>query len=278
MNDINYLLIGHPLGHSMSPFIHKKLFEIQGKNEDYILKDIAPEDLKSSFDYLSKLKGFNITIPYKIDIIPFCDKLDGSAKRYNSVNCVGINNGIKTGYNTDCDGFVQSVKDEYPVKGKVLLCGIGGVGRMIATEMCRFGADLTVSIIESDREMAYLAAKEIEEKTNHEIKLCLSNQINGKFDMLINATPVGMYPKADAMPVSESIVKNCDSVFDVIYNPTETKLVKTARSSGKLAKGGAFMLVEQAVRAHEIWYGAKFKKEQIEKIVNDMQDYINKSF
>ena len=78
---VNYLLIGHPLGHSMSPFIHERLFKASGISEDYILKDIAPEDLENSFEELSKMKGFNITIPHKMGIIPFCDKLDDSAKR-----------------------------------------------------------------------------------------------------------------------------------------------------------------------------------------------------
>ena len=96
--------------------------------------------------------------------------------------------------------------------------------------------------------------------------------------MMINATPVGMYPKTDVCPVSDEVIENCKTFFDVIYNPTDTKLIKTAKSQGKLAKGGAFMLVLQAVRAHEIWYGAKFSKETINSIVKDMQDYVDNNF
>ena len=274
----DYLLIGHPLGHSMSPFIHKRLFAAAGRQEDYILKDIAPEDLEASFEELSGLKGFNITIPHKLAIIPFCDRLDDSAKRYNSVNCVSLREGEKVGYNTDCDGFILSVKEDYPLDGKVLLAGLGGVGRMIATELLRHGADLTVGIIPQDRQMAEALVAELSEKYGREIKLEIISEIRGGFDMFVNATPVGMYPKTGGCPVSDEIIKSTDSFFDVIYNPTDTLLIKKAKSQGKLAKGGAYMLVQQAVKAHEIWYGAKFSKETVDGIVNEMQEYINREF
>lgn len=276
---VNYLLIGHPLGHSMSPFIHERLFKASGKNEEYILKDIAPEDLENSFDELSSLTGFNITIPHKMAIIPFCNELADSAKRYNSVNCVSIKNGVKTGYNTDCDGFLMSVQDEYPLGGKVLLVGCGGVGRMIGIEAARHGADLTIAIIPQDKELAEKVKAEILAMCpDTKLNIVLSSEISGKYDMMINATPVGMFPKTDACPVSDEVIQNCGSFFDVIYNPTETKLIKAAKAQGKLAKGGAYMLVMQAVKAHEIWYGAKFEKSVIDGIVKEMQEYIDKSF
>ena len=147
-----YTLIGHPLGHSMSPFIHERLFAMAGREASYTLTDIAPEHLAGKEPYLRSLQGFNITIPHKMAIIPIVDELDESAKRYNSVNCVANQNGKLIGYNTDCDGFTMSVK-EYPMDGKVLLIGCGGVGRMIATEALRHGANLTIGIIPQDKEL-----------------------------------------------------------------------------------------------------------------------------
>ena len=127
-----YGLIGHPLGHSMSPLIHEKLFALSGITDyTYELIDIVPESLKNSIDMFKELKGFNITIPHKTAIIPMTDRLGESALRYNSVNCVSNDNGIFTGYNTDCDGFLRSA-ELLPLGGKVLLLGCGGVGRMIA--------------------------------------------------------------------------------------------------------------------------------------------------
>lgn len=275
---VNYLLIGHPLGHSMSPFIHKRLFEASGIWEEYILREIAPENLRNEYASLSQLKGFNITIPYKRDIIDFCDKLDESAQKYRSVNCVSIKDGVKTGYNTDCDGFLMSV-EEYPLGGRVLLVGCGGVGRMIGIEAAGHGADLTIAIIPQDRELAEAACREILSKNpDTKINIVLTTEISGKYDMMINATPVGMYPKNDACPVTDNVIENCDTFFDVIYNPTETQLIKKAKRLGKTAKSGMYMLVMQAVRAHEIWYGAKFCREDIEDIVRDAQNFVDSEF
>ena len=121
-----YALIGHPLGHSMSPFIHKRLFEEAGRQAEYTLEDISPESLKEKLpDLLKSVTGLNVTIPHKVSVIDFLDKLDDSALRYNSVNCICSKDGVLTGYNTDCDGFLRSVP-ENALGGKVLLLGCGG--------------------------------------------------------------------------------------------------------------------------------------------------------
>ena len=122
-----YALIGHPLGHSMSPFIHKRLFEEAGRSAEYSLEDIAPENLKSQLpELLKSVAGMNVTIPHKVPVIDFIDKLDESALRYNSVNCISNKDGVLTGYNTDCDGFLRSVPEK-ALGGNVLLLGCGGV-------------------------------------------------------------------------------------------------------------------------------------------------------
>ena len=142
----HYTLIGHPLGHSMSPWIHERLFALAGREADYTLTDLVAEDLTLQIDDLRAMQGFNITIPHKMAILPMLDALDESAARYQSVNCVAQKEGKLIGYNTDCDGFTLSVKD-FPMNGKVLLVGCGGVGRMMALEALRCGADLTIGIL-----------------------------------------------------------------------------------------------------------------------------------
>lgn len=274
-----YGLIGHPLGHSMSPLIHEKLFALSGITDySYELIDIAPENLTKKESLLRELKGFNITIPHKTAIIPMTDKLGESALRYNSVNCISNDNGIMTGYNTDCFGFVLSAESEnLPLDKKVLLLGCGGVGRMIAIESALHGAELTIAVIPQDIKMAELAMAEILDKCdNASVKICLVSEIEGSFDLLVNATPVGMYPKCDACAVSDKIIENCGSVFDVIYNPVETLLMKKARAMGKKAVGGAAMLVYQAVKAHEIWYGGTFESADIAEIIKAVEDEVNK--
>ena len=271
-----YTLIGYPLGHSMSPFIHERLFRMAGREADYSLSEIAPEHLESRIAELKCLTGFNITIPHKIGIIPYLTRLDETAKRYASVNCVVNLPDASIGYNTDCDGFLRSVQN-FPLNGKVLLIGCGGVGRMMATEAVIHGADLTISepnaqtaeTLKSELEASYPGAK---------IRLVSADTLDENFDLLMNASPVGMYPKTDFCPISDALLEKCAHVFDVIYNPTETLLIRKAKALGKPAVGGAAMLVWQAVRAHEIWDGDSYPAEDIQKLISDMEQEVNRLF
>lgn len=273
-----YALIGHPLGHSMSPFIHKRLFEESGKTAEYSLVDIAPEELQSKLpSVLNGYEGLNVTIPHKISVIDFLDGLDDSAEKYDSVNCICRKDGKLIGFNTDCIGFLRSVPQKN-LGGRVLLLGCGGVGRMIAIEAASHGADITMAIIPQAREMADSLVKETKAKTGMDIKTVMMDDISGKFDLLINATPVGMFPKSDACPVSEKLIGDCSAVFDVIYNPTKTRLIKIAESMGIPAVGGMSMLVLQAVAAHEIWDGDNYSDEQVNKIIAESSEIVERDF
>lgn len=275
-----YTLIGHPLGHSMSPMIHEKLFELKGKDCPYDLTDISPENLTDKKDFLRSLSGFNITIPHKVSVIDLIDEMGESAKRYNSVNCVDNKDGKLIGYNTDCDGFLLSVQTKkMPIDGNVLLIGCGGVGRMIAVETIRHGGKLTIAHIPEALEMAENLRSEILEKyPSAVLKTIDMSEISGKFDMLINASPVGMYPKSDKCPVSDEIINNCGCAFDVIYNPVETLLVKKFKAQGKTALGGTAMLVYQAVKAHEIWDNDFYTEDEINSVIKSVEDKICTDF
>ena len=270
-----YTLIGHPLGHSMSPFIHERLFALAGREASYTLTDLAPEQLLAAADSLRQLQGFNITIPHKMAILPILDALDESAARYQSVNCVAQKDGKLIGYNTDCDGFTLSVKD-FPMNGKVLLVGCGGVGRMMALEALRCGADLTIGIL--PRHLSRVAA--FVDDLKHQmpqasVRYALTEDLNEPFDVLLNASPVGMYPNSTDCPVSDALIDQADYFFDVIYNPTQTVLLRKAQAQGKVVMGGAAMLVLQAVRAHEIWNGDSYTPEQIASIIQEMEAKID---
>ena len=210
-----YTLIGHPLGHSMSPFIHDRLFKLKGKTVEYTCTDIAPEELSTKKDFLkSQFIGYNITIPHKVAVIPFVDKMDTSALRYNSVNCIANTENGSIGYNTDCDGFLRSLEmNDISLTGKVLLLGCGGVGRMMAIESILHGADLTIAIIEEAREMCNILLKELKDKfPKTEVKVIMMNEITGNYDLVINSTPVGMYPKVENCPLTDEVVSNCGAV------------------------------------------------------------------
>ena len=280
--DRKFALIGHPLGHSLSPQIHKRLFELDGKEASYTLLDIEPEKLTDSFSELKKLDGFNITIPHKVGIIPMCGRLSPEAERYGSVNCIK-NDGEAVGYNTDVLGFTKSIAQlGASLSSKVLQLGCGGVGRMMAIETALSGGELTVAVLESDKALADGVKKEIlEKKPDAKVNIVV---IGGKvldaadlgeeatrFDLLVNACPVGMFPNVDRMPCEKNVVERVSYVFDAIYNPCETLLAKTARECGAKAMTGMAMLVLQAVAAHEIWDGSSYNKSDIDALIKEME-------
>ena len=277
-----YALLGESLKHTMSPPIHKRLFELKGREFSYEIIELKAQELESNKDKLLSLTGMNITIPHKIGIIPYCDKLDESAKRYNSVNCIDNKGGVHTGYNTDCDGFLKTISAMgLDLSGEVLLIGCGGVGRMMAIEASLKGAKLTIAVLKSDIPLAEQVCREIKAmKADAEIEIVLNTEIptDKKYSLLMNATPVGMFPKTDACPVPDEIIENSGAVFDVIYNPRKTQLIKKAEALGKKASGGMAMLVYQAVSAHEIWDNDSYDEKDIARLISDMEDMVEKKF
>ncbi len=269
-----YALIGYPLGHTLSPQIHSRLFSLSGQEAGYETLEISPETLPDQYGKLAALDGFNVTIPHKVDIIRYCDRLDAGAERYGSVNCVK-NGDERVGYNTDVLGFTKSVDLlGASLASKVLLIGCGGVGRMMAIETALSGGSLTIAALDMDRPKAEAVVNEIHEKApNAEVKIIPSplGSVSEEFDLLINASPVGMFPKTDASPCGEEVLKHVRFVFDAVYNPKETLLVKTARECGAKAMNGMAMLVLQAAAAQEIWHGASFRKEDLETLISDME-------
>ena len=253
---------------------------MSGEKVEDTLEDIPPEELKDKFGFLSEFDGFNITIPHKLGIIDYCSELTEEAKRYGSVNCVK-NGEKKIGANTDCIGFTKSIEMlGASLASKVLQIGCGGVGRMIAIETAMQGGDLTIATLKSDLPLAEKVISEIKELApSAKVKtvvisdggLCNADLGNESFDLLINACPVGMFPKTDKMPCLPEVLNNVKFVFDVIYNPNDTLLTKTAREKGAKAMTGMAMLVLQAVAAHEIWDGASYNKEDIDKLISDME-------
>ena len=278
----NYALLGESLKHTMSPPIHKRLFELKGREFTYEVIELKADELEANKERLMALTGFNITIPHKMGIIPYCDKLAESAKRYNSVNCIDNKDGVHTGYNTDCDGFLKTVAAMgVDFSGDVLLIGCGGVGRMMAIEAALKGAKLTIAVLQSDMPLAEQVKTEISAmKPDADINIVLNTEIptDRSYTLLMNATPVGMFPKTDACPVPDSVIEASGAVFDVIYNPRETVLIKKAKEKDKKASGGMAMLVYQAVSAHEIWDGDSYDDADIAQLISDMERLVEEQF
>ncbi|MCD7872732.1 MAG: shikimate dehydrogenase [Clostridiales bacterium] len=266
----NFGLTGYPLGHSLSPVIHKELFKIMNIEASYNLFETAPENLKDEIPELKKLNGFNVTIPHKIKIIPFLDDLDERAKLFGAVNTVKTGK-ISVGYNTDCFGFLRALDSaDIKLEGKVLLCGAGGAARMCAFEAALANCDLTVAVRDSDLPYAEKIKQEIKAKLNKEISVMRLGDISPDFpyNLIINCTPVGMFPKTNACILSKEIIANSKAVFDLVYNPAETLFVKYAKEAGIKYSNGLSMLVWQAAVAQEIWNGFKFTPDDIKKVLD----------
>ena len=238
-----YGLLGRTLGHSFSPEIHK---ELGGYN--YELFEMEPEMLKAFFEN-TELKGFNVTIPYKKEVIKYCASLSDAAQKTGSINTIVRNkDGSFTGYNTDYYGFdylIGSAGFDL-ADAKVLILGNGGVSG-------------TVRELAKDRGAAEVVTISRKGENNYEN---ISRHYDAGF--VINTTPVGMYPDNGSAVTDINKFKNCKGVIDLIYNPIKTKLVMDAENAGIRAEGGLRMLVAQAAAACELFAGNRISGECIE--------------
>jgi shikimate dehydrogenase len=271
MSVIKAGLIGSPLGHSMSPYIHERIMEASGISGRYELYEISSEELPKYAPILMKeLTGFNITIPHKVAILPFLDDVAPMVKEYGAANTVCG----KIGYNTDVDGFLSC---EIPLSSrKVLLLGAGGVARMMAIEALKAGADLTIWA--RSVEKAEVLVKECKEKGFEKVRAVSDDEIGketsgtGAFDTVLNGTPCGMWPDVHGLAPHLSALKKDGTFFDTIYNPCPTKSCMQVRSHGGTAVSGLKMLLNQAIAAEKIWApDAHFDDGRLAEILPDVR-------
>lgn len=270
-------LIGYPLGHSMSPLIHRELFKINGIAADYELVEINPESFDDAFEDMKSFDGFNVTIPHKIGVIPHLDSLSERAELFGAVNTVDNKNGILTGHNTDCYGFLRALDMAgIPLGGRVLVCGCGGVSRMFAFEAALAGAQLTIAVREADLRAGQQIVDELQSKLGKRAVLITLDNAEGEFDLIINGTPVGMHPNTEACILPKEKVQMAKAVFDAVYNPLETRLISYAREAGLKYSNGLPMLVWQAAVAQEIWFGVKFSNAQVKAVLKITEEELRK--
>ncbi|GBF36319.1 shikimate dehydrogenase [Methanofervidicoccus abyssi] len=253
-------LIGHPVEHSLSPIMHNKALRDKNLNYVYLAFDVHPDRLKYVVDgakALGTFRGFNVTVPHKVEIIKYLDELDREARLIGAVNTVKIENDKAIGYNTDGLGARMSLEEEIgKVKNRdILIVGAGGAARAVAFELAK---DNNITIVNRTLERAKLLAEEISRKLNRSVDYGDLNVDVGNYEIVIHTTPVGMYPHINAEPVID--VNNIRSdmvVMDLIYNPRETVLLREAKKRGAKAINGIGMLVYQGALAFEIWTGVK---------------------
>lgn len=289
MNTQKAAVIGHPIGHTMSPFIQKRLFELSNIPMEYRVIDVP--DLGAAVPELRKLDCFNITIPHKSAIIPYLDDICESARLCGSVNTVKVIDGKLHGYTTDGAGAAVSLAIHgLSLCGKVLILGNGGAARAIAFQAAiqQKDFDITIAHREGSYERAMGLANELADyargRGDKAFRVTvmsykeLEDEPDTRYSLLVNTTSVGMYPNVDACPVSGKVIERCGAVFDAVFNPGETKLLKAAGELGIKTVPGMGMLVCQAAYSHKIWYDTEFKNEDILQLIEDAQAELQRKF
>lgn len=251
---MEYGLIGEHLGHSYSKLIQEKLLD----NYTYEIQEVSKEDL-DSFMKKREFKAINVTIPYKQAVIPYLEEMDQAARKIGAVNTIVNRNGKLYGYNTDYYGFRYMVETHgISMKGKkVLVLGNGGASQAIQAVVHDLGA---CEMIITDLLLKDNIISIEEAYKNH-------TDVN----IIINTTPMGMYPKVHGIAVDLSKFKKCEAVFDCIYNPQDTEFTLQAKERGiKVAVTGLEMLVGQAKRALEFFKDIEIEDKQIDRIYREI--------
>ncbi len=236
-----YAVLGSSLPHTWSPFIHNSLFMAAGLDAIYLPVTVPKEKLGSVTDvFRSCFSGFNVTIPYKERIIPYLDDVDDAVKACGAVNTVDIREGRMIGHITDGLGMLGAIEEcGIVTEGiDVLILGGGGAARVAGYEFLSRGGNVTFAVrsMEKGERLANeLAETQSDGRTR--IHSCLLTDIIGAHDILINCTPVGMYPNTEAMPVSEKVISRCAAVFDAVYNPRKTQLLACAEQTRNTLRG-----------------------------------------
>jgi shikimate dehydrogenase len=257
-------LIGDPVEHTMSPAMHNAAFKKLGLDYLYIPFRVKPEQLSQAVAGLRALnvRGFNVTIPHKASVIPLLDSLDPLAKKIGAVNTVVNDDGHLKGYNTDAEGFLRALTGQgiKPGGKNVVILGAGGASRAISYVLAEEGAHLAVLNRKLELDWAENIASLIQKELGRDVKVgeltprALSLALAAA-DILVNATSVGMSPASGKSPVPAKLLRRHLIVFDIVYNPMMTKLLKEARAAGARIIGGIDMLAGQGALAFEKWTG-----------------------
>ena len=271
-----FAVLGQSLPHTWSPYIHNSLFDAAGLDAVYLPVTVPPERLGSVTDvFRSCFSGFNVTIPYKEKLLPFLDDVDEAAQVCGAVNTVEIRNGRMIGHITDGLGMLRAI-EERGVKthqADVLILGGGGAARVAGYAFLSRGGRVTFAVRDAQKGNALAhALAQTQQDGLHRLSVRPLADCAEAHDILINCTPVGMYPHVDACPVSADVIDRCGAVFDAVYNPRETRLLTLARQNGLPAIEGLGMLFYQAVEAQKFWFGDRVdSKAEQSRIYSELQ-------
>ena len=275
-------LIGWPLDHSLSPILHSTFINASGITGYYDLYPVPPQgeghdQIKLLLDLLrdNQLHGLNVTIPHKQTVLPFLDDLTPRAHAIGAVNTIHMQNDLLTGDNTDSPGFMadldrlftQNPIDNRQAPPSAIVLGAGGSARAITYALSRVHWQVTIAARRFEQAQSLTTAlSQLGLLPLSPVSLTADELADLSPDLLVNTTPIGMSPNIEASPWPDEIpLPTCASLYDLVYNPMETKLVRHARESGLTATTGLGMLIEQAVLAFYLWTGLLVSEETKQK-------------
>jgi len=264
-----YGIIGNPVSHSMSPAIHNAAFKEKRLNNIYVPLKVADIDTFMREYRKIDFHGFSVTIPHKESVLPFLDNIDDTAGKIGAINTIVNQNGKLIGYNTDCMAAVMGLEcsltetDETLNNKKISIIGAGGAARAIAFGLKEKGCNITI----------FNRTIKRAEKLSHDVQCRFENfeEIHKlDSDILINTTPIGMFPNIDQTPIPKKILKEGMVVFDAVYNPTETRLLREAKEKRCHTVNGLSMFINQAAEQFRLWTNIDPPIELMSKVVKEM--------
>ena len=267
-------VIGHPIEHSMSPIMHNAALKELSLDYIYLTFDVPPRELEKAVSGIRKhdIKGINVTIPHKEQIMEYLDQIDPLAKKIGAVNTIKNQKGNLIGKNTDAFGAKQAlINAGFEIKEKkVLILGAGGAARAVSFALSDESDKIFICDIIERRAIALanelkdkMKIKAVGKKFNYEALKSLIIDV----DLLINTTPVGMYPDINKTPISKDLLADHLFVYDVIYNPLNTQLLKDASEIGCKTLNGIEMFINQGALAFEWWTDTKPNKNKMKKTI-----------
>lgn len=266
-------LIGHPVEHSFSPPMHNAAFQKLGMDWAYVAFDVETENLGEAITGAQALniKGFNVTIPHKIEVMRYLDDLDEVARLIGAVNTIDFKN-LK-GYNTDGIGAVKAIEEVGSIKNKnVVVAGAGGASRAISFYLAKFGASSITILNRNVKKAENLAGDVLASGLTGDVNSGSVSQIDNCLndaDILVDTTPLGMDPHTDDEPIAKAENMHEDLiVFDAVYNPNETVLIKEAIKADAKPVYGIKMLLYQGAESFKIWTGHDAPIDVMEEALN----------
>jgi shikimate dehydrogenase len=272
-------VIGDPIEHSLSPIMHNAAFQALHLDYAFLAFKVKPAEVENAINGMRALniRGLNVTMPHKSTVMNYLDRTDLSAQIVNSVNTILNKESKLFGFNTDGVGALKALRENgvEPKGRKVLLLGAGGAARAIAYTMAKEADELAV--LNRTMKEAQALAKLLEKAANKKIVAGSLSPVEIQHnlqdsDILINATSIGMKPKADESLVAPKLLRPDLSVMDIVYNPLETKLAKDAKAAGAKVISGVEMLIYQGAASFELWTGKSAPVEVMRQaVLNHLQ-------